>query len=416
MYEFTPVDWNVRKLGDFATIVNKRFSKKINAPILSMTKYRGFVKSLEYFNKQVFSNDISNYRLVEKDNFAYATIHLDEGSIGLLKDFKNGYISPMYTVFQVDSTVDNNYLILLMKTKTYLYKYEALGAGTVDRRKSVKFSELAKLKIPLPSLPEQQKIASILSNIDNLITNTQKIIYQTKSLKQGLMHKLLTSGIDHKKFKKVKWLFGKEIEIPQEWEKVRLKEVSVDGLKNGIFKKREDFGMGVPLVNVSDLFSKDVIETQNLDKVQVTKQELVQFGLNEGDIFFCRSSLAMKGIGQSNIVLKLDESSVFECHIMMLRPNQMIIPKFLFYFTRSFLFRQIITSIAMTLTMTTIRQPDLETIFILFPKIEEQQKITSILSNIDSKIQSQTQYKEKLERLKKSLMQKLLTGEVRVTV
>jgi len=50
------------------------------------------------------------------------------------------------------------------------------------------------------------------------------------------------------------------------------------------------------------------------------------------------------------------------------------------------------------------------------PHLQEQQKIASILSNIDSQIQSQTQYKEKLERLKKSLMQKLLTGEVRVKV
>ena len=106
-----------------------------------------------------------------------------------------------------------------------------------------------------------------------------------------------------------------------------------DGLKNGIFKRRKDYGAGVPLVNVSDLFSNDVIKLEDLEKVQVTKQELDQFGLSEGDIFFCRSSLVMKGIGQSNIVQKLTEPSVFECHVMMLRSNQMIIPKFLFYFT-----------------------------------------------------------------------------------
>ncbi len=169
MYELAPEDWDVRKLGDFATSVNTRFSEQINAPILSMTKHKGFVKSLEYFNKQVFSNDISNYKLVTKNNFAYATIHLDEGSIGLLKDFENGYISPMYTVFTVDSTVNHVYLLLLMKTEPYLYKYDALGEGTVNRRKSVKFSELSKLKIPLPLLSEQQKIASILSNIDSQI-------------------------------------------------------------------------------------------------------------------------------------------------------------------------------------------------------------------------------------------------------
>ncbi|MDF2424622.1 MAG: restriction endonuclease subunit S [Nitrosopumilus sp.] len=61
-----------------------------------------------------------------------------------------------------------------------------------------------------------------------------------------------------------------------------------------------------------------------------------------------------------------------------------------------------------------LNQRDMCTIPILVPPLPEQQKIASILSNIDSQIDSQTQYKDKLEKLKKSLMQKLLTGEVRV--
>ena len=64
-----------------------------------------------------------------------------------------------------------------------------------------------------------------------------------------------------------------------------------------------------------------------------------------------------------------------------------------------------------SLSMETIRK-----VLILLPPLSEQQKIASILSNVDTKIQSQEQYKEKLQRLKKSLMQKLLTGQVRVAV
>ena len=73
------------------------------------------------------------------------------------------------------------------------------------------------LLIKTPPISEQQKIASILSRVDALIESTQKIIEKTERLKKGLMQKLLTRGIEHDKFKKVKWLFGKEIEIPEEW-------------------------------------------------------------------------------------------------------------------------------------------------------------------------------------------------------
>ena len=112
----------------------------------------------------------------------------------------------------------------------------------------------------------------------------------------------------------------------------------------------------------------------------------------------------------------MSEPTVFECHVMRLSPNKLILPKFLFYYTQTNLFKQFIMSIAKTVTMTTITQPDLEKAQIFIPPFPEQKQIASILSNVDSQIQSQTQYKEKLERLKKSLMQKLLTGEVRVIV
>ena len=76
----------------------------------------------------------------------------------------------------------------------------------------------------LPTLPEQQKIANILSNVDNLIESTEKVITHSKKVKTGLMQKLLTRGIGHVKFKKVPWLFGKEIEIPEEWKITTLKD------------------------------------------------------------------------------------------------------------------------------------------------------------------------------------------------
>jgi type I restriction enzyme, S subunit len=278
------------------------------------------------------------------------------------------------------------------------------------------FSKLRDQTFLIPPLPEQKQIASILSNVDDTIQKTDQIIKQTQRLKKAMMQKLLTRGIGHSKFKKVRWFFGKEIEIPEKWEIFLLKDISENGLMNGLFKRKSEFGSGTPLINVFDLYTGIDIDVNNLQKVKVTEKELKKFHVKIGDIFFDRSSLVLEGIGHSNIILKKSEPVVFECHIMKLSTKDIIIPEFLLYFTKSTLFRNYVMSIAKVATMTTISQPDLESAKILIPSQSEQKQIVSILSNIDTQIQKEKIHKSNLERLKKGLMQKLLTGQIRVKV
>ncbi len=84
------------------------------------------------------------------------------------------------------------------------------------------------MKIPFPPLPEQQKISSILSKVDEQIEQTEQIIEKTELLKKGLMQKLLTKGIGHTKFKKTE--LG---EIPEEWEIVELEKCVRETIKDG---------------------------------------------------------------------------------------------------------------------------------------------------------------------------------------
>src|SRR5215210_6203469 len=111
-----PEDWQERKISSFARETNQRYSKDKDGPVLSVTKYKGFVKSREYFKRQIYSKDITKYKCVEKGEFAYATIHLDEGSLGLLKKYDRGYVSPMYTVFRTDSSINSDFLHFLLRS------------------------------------------------------------------------------------------------------------------------------------------------------------------------------------------------------------------------------------------------------------------------------------------------------------
>jgi len=420
-FEEVPEDWEVRPLSSFATEINRRFSKDKKGPVLSVTKYKGFVKSLEYFKKQIFSKDIKKYKLVEKGNFAYATIHLDEGSLGLLKEFEYGYISPMYTVFRTDDTINPDYLYLLLKTESYLQKYSAMGEGTVNRRKSISFENLSKLKIPLPHLEGQNKIASILSNVDSLIHQTQKEIEQTQRLKKGLMQKLLTKGIGHNKFKKVKSLFGKEIEIPEEWKIFSIRDTNIkiiDGDRGDEYPKEKDFSTsGFCLFLSAKNVTKDGFLFDECSFISKQKDQKLRKGcLSRGDIVITTR-------GTVGNIAYFDESIPFDIirinsGMAIIRNYQeFILQKFLYYLLKSPLIVKQLESLEFGSAQPQLTIALINSLKIIIPQsIREQQKIAYVLSNLDSKIQKQQEYKSKLETLKKGLMQKLLTGQIKVKI
>ena len=152
----------------------------------SVTKHAGFVRSDEYFNKQVFSRDVSGYKHVVAGDFAYATIHLDEGSIGVAPE--EALISPMYTAFRVDGTrIDRRYLIRLLKSPRALSKYSTMGSGSVHRRRSIPFKVLSTLEIPLPPLPEQRRIADILDRADAIRRQHAEVQSKLIELKVNLV-------------------------------------------------------------------------------------------------------------------------------------------------------------------------------------------------------------------------------------
>ncbi len=176
--------WQTVQLGEVVSPVSSRAGAR-ELPVYSVTKHSGFVPSTDYFKKQVFSQDLSTYKVVEKGQFAYATIHLDEGSIGVAPEAC--IISPMYTVFSVDqSRVDAGYLIRLMKSPKAVAQYSRLGRGTAERRKSISLEALGRLEVHLPPLPEQRRIAAILDEADSLRTSSSHALAVARDAQESL--------------------------------------------------------------------------------------------------------------------------------------------------------------------------------------------------------------------------------------
>jgi type I restriction enzyme S subunit len=192
---FADQPWAQVHIGDIGDETNERCRDRTNITVLSCTKSAGLVDSLEYFGRQVFGNDLSNYKVVHRHQFAYATNHIEEGSIGLLTHRGSGLVSPMYTVFRTNGEVDPSYLYRVLKTERYRQKFEAWTSASVNRRGGLRWGEFSRIKVPLPSLAEQRAIANVLEMARREIKLLEQLREQVQIQKRGLMQKLLTGQI-----------------------------------------------------------------------------------------------------------------------------------------------------------------------------------------------------------------------------
>ncbi len=187
-----PTDWQYLHIAEVAKQLSVKNHAGHDLPVLSCTKHYGLVDSLAYFGRQIFSEDTSTYKVAPRNTFAYATNHIEEGSIGYQNLYDEALISPMYTVFQTEQNINDEFLYRLLKTELYRHIFEVNTSASVDRRGSLRWNQFAGIKIPVPSIPEQQKIASFFAVTDKEIENHQKQLTALKQQKKALMQQLLT--------------------------------------------------------------------------------------------------------------------------------------------------------------------------------------------------------------------------------
>jgi len=190
-----PDDWSLVHISDIASEVKAR-GEGDGAIVYSCTKYDGLVPSLEYFGKQVFSRNLSEYKRLQIGDFAYATNHIEEGSIGLLRDGKPpGLVSPMYTVFRPSSRVNPEFLFALFKTESYRRVFEKRTSASVDRRGSLRWKEFSRIRVGLPSVEEQDLIAGTLRLVDAEIDQLERLHELIIVYKRTLLSQLLNGEL-----------------------------------------------------------------------------------------------------------------------------------------------------------------------------------------------------------------------------
>ncbi len=297
---------------------------------------------------------------------------------------------------------DNKFILESINYKQF--RQIAIARSTGSTRQRIGLNDLKTIPIVIPPLKEQQKIAQILTTWDDAISKQEALIEEKEQLKKGLMQKLLSGEVRFEGFE-------------GEWEEVRLGDIgkTYGGLSK---KKAEDFGQGnAKYITYKNIFDNSKINIDIFERVIVNaneKQNKVQYG----DILFTTSSETPEEVGMSSVLLDEIDNLFLNSFCFGFRPYNLeeIDPYFARFYFRSYYMRDKISRLAQGSTRFNLSKLQVMKIKTKLPSKQEQQKIAQVLSTADKEIELLKEELEALKEQKRGLMQKLLTGEVRVRV
>jgi type I restriction enzyme S subunit len=287
---------------------------------------------------------------------------------------------------------------------------EALTVGST--RASLNIGELRDFELLTPPLPEQRRIASVLYNMDQAIQKTEEIIEQTQRVKKGLIKNLTMRGFHHESLREIDVTPGfLDIEIPKNWEKVTYDEVS-ENITYGFTSPMPETESGPWRITAKDIHDGKI----NYDEASKTSKEAYEEKLTSKSRPEVGTVLVTKDgtLGRVGIVDK--ENICINQSVASINPKEdKINPEYLALTLKSPLAKKLIESYNPQTTIGHIKISELAEWEFPLPPLDEQDKIVSIINKVREKLQNEKKQKEQLQRLKKGLMQDLLTGEVRTS-
>lgn len=262
---------------------------------------------------------------------------------------------------------------------------------------SLRLPEIESAKIPLPPLPTQRRIVSILEKAEE----TKKLRAQADELSDRLLQSLFLE------------MFGDSARNPKGWATENLGEILSEDPQNGLYKPSTDYGGGTPILRIDSFYDGRINNIERLKRLRCTKEEIEKFKLKVDDIMINRVN-SLEYLGKCGLVQNLFEDTVYESNIMRIRPkNDLLNSTYLTAFLcTKYIKNQILSRAKKAVNQASINQGDVTSLPILLPPLPLQQKFARIVEKIESMRQSQNQSKQQIEDLFSALMQKAFRGDL----
>lgn len=389
-----PENWEVKKLGDFLNVntgsKNAQDSKEDGV--------------YPFFTRSVTTQNI--------DTYSYNTEALFIAGEGIFKvKYYKGKFDVHQRTYILTSKEGIECSMKFFQNQIQSRILRLVGTSVGSTVQSLRKPIIQNLELIYPPLPEQQKIAEILSTVDAKIDVIDQQITESQELKKGLMQRLLTKGIGHTEFKES--LLG---EIPVDWVVLKLGDISEIKGRIGYrgYTKLDlvEEGKGALAIGGAQITKQNKLSFSKAVYLDWEKyEESPEIKVEVGNIVFAQRGT----LGRVALINFLPEKATINPSMVLIKDIECN-ERFLFYYLCSSNVQNIVSQISTSTAVPMISQKQIKEFNIGIPSIQEQKKIADILSSVDEKLDVLSEKKTTYQELKKGLMQQLLTGKVRVKV
>ena len=413
-----PKDWTVCFIKQIMR--NKSIKGYPDEMVLSLYRDYGVVpKDSRDDNHNVTSEDTSSYKFVEVGDFVINKMKAWQGSMAV-SDYQ-GIISPAYYICRfINNEIDRKYIHYLLRNDTYKAEYMRLSSGMRVGQWDLNIDDFLRIKMVLPSLSEQQKIASFLdrkcAEIDEMIALQEKIVEELKAYKQSVITEAVTKGLNPDvpmKNSGVDWIG----DIPEHWELSKMKPLT-KLITDGTHQTPDYVDEGVPFLSIKDISSGKIDFSDAKYITEEAHQQLSKHApIERGDVIFTR-------IGTMGVFVKVDTNQVFDIFVSVglikLKEHSINTDYFVYYMSSHNVLNYITQVKAGGGTSAAkFNLGDVARTIILLPNEEEQKVIVSYLNSkcteIDSLINIKLSKIDSLKEYKKSIIYEYVTGKKEVT-
>lgn len=311
---------------------------------------------------------------------------------------------------RVNAQADVRFVLALLAAPDTREQIELAASGSSGSMKNISQDKLGNLIVPVPPLPEQRKIAAILSAVDEVIEKTEAVIESLQALKKAMMQELLTRGLPgrHTRFKQTE--IG---EVPEGWEIAPLSDVADIRDPNPSHRYPADENDGVPLIATGDFAGEDEYSYSKCQRVPQStfEEQRERCRFDADDVVFARKGR----IGFARRYGQVPKAFSHTLVVMKARETRLL-PSFLLQTVRDpRLLQHIERTMNSNSGVPTLGIKQLSTMLVPLPSRGEQQRIASVLDGLGARIRAEEVPLLALHSTKSALMSVLLTGELRVT-
>ena len=401
-----PVEWEDTHFSELFIEKKNVTSDFEKYPLYSLTIEEGVVPKSERYERSHLVKKDDIFKIVSENDFVYNPMNVRFGALARYKGQEDVSVSGYYDIFSVKESVSKEYMENFLLSEPMINYYNRVSTGSLKEKQRVHFSQFLDFVLPIPPLPEQHKIAEILSTQDKLIELQEKKIEQLKELKKAYLQKMFP-----KKGSKYPELRFKGFTDP--WEQRKLSEICTmharigwQNLRTSEFLDSGDYY----LITGTD-FEDGRINLSTCHYVEKDRFEQdKKIQIKNGSILITKDGT----LGKVAFVENLDKPATLNAGVFNVEIIENDVDnRYLFQYLKAPFLMDYVNSKATGGTIKHLNQSILVDFPVQMPESAEQQKIGAYFSRLDHLITLHQRKSEQEKQKKKALMQLLLTGKVR---